>query len=123
VEPATPTGVRRLVRPTLGQLLGALLILGGVLLLFVVSGFWFGETLAWPVSLAAIGFAVLWARSGEDRRGRSPLELVIGGRRSIPRVAIGILLIVGGLAIPLANNYSLGAAGPMLLWPWSNQAG
>ena len=117
-EAADATAVphsRTLVRPTTRQALGGVLILAGVLLLLLVSGFWFGETLAWPVSLAAIGFAILWARGGEERRGRSPLEMVIGGRRSIPRVAIGILLILGGLAVPLANNYSLAAVGPMLL--------
>lgn len=106
---------RRLIRPTMRQVLGAGLILAGVLLLLFVSGFWFGEALAWPVTLAAIGFTVLWARSGEDRRGRSPLEAVIGGRRSILRVAIGILLILGAMAIFLGYNASLDLAGPMLL--------
>ena len=94
---------------------GGLLILSGVLLLLFVSGFWFGEALAWPVSLAAIGFAILWARSGEDRGGRSPLEAVISGRRSIPRVAIGTLLILGAMAIFLGYNARLEVAGPMLL--------
>lgn len=114
-DAAAAPRTRHLVRPTTRQALGGVLILAGVLLLLLVSGFWFGETLAWPVSLAAIGFAVLWARGGEERRGRSSLEMMIGGRRSIPRVAIGILLILGGLAVPLANNYSLEAVGPMLL--------
>ena len=106
---------RRLVRPSMRQVLGGLLILSGVLLLLFVSGFWFGEALAWPVSLAAIGFAILWARSGEDRGGRSPLEAVISGRRSIPRVAIGTLLILGAMAIFLGYNARLEVAGPMLL--------
>jgi signal transduction histidine kinase len=106
---------RRLIRPTMRQVLGAGLILAGVLLLLFVSGFWFGEALAWPVTLAAIGFTVLWARSGEDRGGRSPLEAVIGGRRSIVRVAIGILLILGAMAIFLGYNATLDLAGPMLL--------
>ena len=117
-EAAEATAVprpRHLIRPTMRQALGGLLILAGILLLLLVSGFWFGETLAWPVSLAAIGFAVLWARSGEERRGRSPLELVISGRRSIPRVAIGSLLILGAMAVFLATNTSLRAAGNMLL--------
>ena len=117
-EPADATATprtRHLIRPTMRQALGAALILAGILLLLLVSGFWFGEALAWPVSLAAIGFAVLWARSGEDRRGRSPLELVISGRRSIPRVAIGSLLILGAMVVFLATNTSLAAAGNMLL--------
>lgn len=113
---ATPAArARRLVRPTLPQALGAALILIGVVILLFVSGFWFGEALAWPVTLAAVGFAILWARSGEDRRGRSPIEVVISGRRSIARVAIGSLLILGAGAVFLGNSYSIYTVGPMLL--------
>jgi len=106
---------RVLVRPTTRQALGALLILAGVLLLLLVSGFWFGEELAWPVTLAAIGFAILWARSGEERRGRWPLEAVIGSRVSAPRLAIGTLLILGAMVVFLAANTSLRAVGSTLL--------
>ena len=67
------------------------------------------------MTLAAIGFAILWARSGEERSGRTPLELVIGGRRSIPRVAIGSFLILGAMAVFLATNTSLRAVGSTLL--------
>ena len=113
---ATPAPrARRLVRPTLPQALGAALILVGVAILLYVSGFWFGEALAWPVTLAAVGFAILWARSGEDRRSRSPLDVVISGRRSIARVAIGSLLILGAGAVFLGNSYSIYTVGPMLL--------
>lgn len=106
---------RLLIRPTLAQALGAGLILAGVVLVLYVSGFWFGEALAWPVTLGAIGFAILWARSGEDRGGRSPLDVVISGRRSFTRVAIGSLLIIGAMTVFLANSYSISTAGPMLL--------
>ena len=112
--PAAPR-VRRLVWPTLPQALGGALILVGVVVLLFVSGFWFGEALAWPVTLAAIGFAILWARSGEDQRGRSPIDVVISGRRPIARVAIGSLLIVGAMLVFLGNSYSIYTAGPMLL--------
>ena len=97
LDPATTPRPRTLIRPTRRQFLGAGLILAGILVLLLVSGFWFGETLAWPVSLAAIGFAILWARSGEERHGVSPFEMVVSGRRSIPRVAIGTLLILGAI--------------------------
>ena len=106
---------RRLIRPSVAQALGAALILVGVVILLYVSGFWFGEALAWPVTLGAIGFAILWARSGEDRGGRSPLDVVISGRRSITRVAIGSALIVGAMLVFLGNSYSISSAGPMLL--------
>jgi signal transduction histidine kinase len=114
-ESAAATRPRRAIRPTMPQALGAALILVGVVILLYVSGFWFGEALAWPVTLGAIGFAILWARSGEDRRGRSPLDVVISGRRPIARVAIGSLLIVGAMLVFLGNSYSIYTAGPMLL--------
>jgi len=115
LDPAANPAARRLIRPTISQALGAALILVGVAILLYVSGFWFGEAFAWPVTLAAIGFAVLWARSGEDRRGRSPIDVVISGRRPIARVAIGSLLIVGAMLVFLGNSYSISTAGPMLL--------
>jgi signal transduction histidine kinase len=115
VDTTHPARTGILIRPTIGQALGGALILAGVLLLLSVSGFWFGETLAWPVSLAAIGFAILWARSGEERRGRWPLDAVLTGRVSLPRLVIGILLILGAMAIFLGYNTSLEVAGPMVL--------
>jgi signal transduction histidine kinase len=115
LDAAPAARTRILVRPTLGQALGGALILFGILLLLSVSGFWFGETLAWPVSLAAIGFAILWARSGEERRGRWPLDAVLTGNVSLPRLAIGSLLIVGAMAIVLSYNFRLEVVGPMVL--------
>ena len=115
LEAAAQPRPRHLVLPTLRQALGGLLILAGILLLLAVSGFWFGEGLAWPVSLAAIGFAILWARSGEERGGRWPMEAVIGARASLPRLAIGSLLIIGAMVVFLAANTSLRAVGSTLL--------
>ncbi|HET7082413.1 MAG TPA: PspC domain-containing protein [Candidatus Limnocylindria bacterium] len=115
LDPTANPPARRLIRPTVSQALGAGLILVGVAILLYVSGFWFGEALAWPVTLAAVGFAILWARSGEDRASRSPLDVVISGRRSIARVAIGSLLILGAGAIFLGYNAQLDVVGPMLL--------
>ena len=115
VDAATAPRRGPLVRPTLGQALGGALILGGVFLLVFVSGFWFGDTLAWPVSLAAIGFAILWARSGDERGGRWPLDAVLNRRVSLLRLGIGISLIVGAMAIFLGYNASLDVAGPMVL--------
>ena len=114
VEAAATTRTRRfLVRPTVGQILGAALILAGVLLLLAVSGFWFGEELAWPVSLAAIGFAILWARSGEDRGPRWPLDSVRG--RISGRQLAGSLLILGAMVVFLAGTTSLRAIGSTAL--------
>ena len=116
LDPAETPTARRLIRPTISQALGGGLILVGVAILLLFSGFWFGEALAWPVTLAAVGFAILWARSGEDRgSARSALDVVVSGRRSIARVAIGSLLILGAGAVFLGYNAQLDVIGPMLL--------
>jgi signal transduction histidine kinase len=115
LEGATQPRARILIRPTLGQALGAALILGGVLLLLLVTGFWFGEELAWPVTLAAFGFAILWARSGEERGTRSPLEAVLTGRIFGSRMLFGSLLILAAMVVFLLANTSLRVAGSTLL--------
>ncbi|HYM52166.1 MAG TPA: PspC domain-containing protein [Candidatus Dormibacteraeota bacterium] len=111
---------RRLKRPTFRQILGGILVVAGIGLMLAFTGFWFGEITAWPVILAAIGFAILWARSGEEGTARSlfgsrPLEAVVASRGSLTRFAIGAALILTGMAVFLAANTSLAAAGNMLL--------
>ena len=113
---------RRIRTPTLSQLLGVGMVAIGLLVLLWISGFWFGGELGWPVVLAAIGFAILWARSGDEVRGRwtlsslgTPLGSVVSGEVSLPRLAIGSLLILVGMGVFLATNTSLAAAGNMLL--------
>ncbi|HSC27776.1 MAG TPA: PspC domain-containing protein [Vicinamibacterales bacterium] len=115
LDGAARPGTRILVRPTLGQALGGGLILAGVLFLLLVTGFWFGEELAWPVTLAAFGFAILWARSGEERGGRSPLEAVLTGRVFGSRMLVGSLLILAAMVVFLLANTSLRVAGSTLL--------
>jgi phage shock protein PspC (stress-responsive transcriptional regulator) len=115
LDAAPASRTRILVRPTLGQALGGVLILCGILLLLSVSGFWFGETLAWPVSLAAIGFAILWARSGEEHGGRWPLNAVLTRNVPLARLVIGGLLILVAMAIVLSYNFRLEVVGPMVL--------
>ena len=117
-----PAPRRPLPRPSRQQILGIGLILAGVLTLFLVTGLWFGLELGWPASLAAIGFAVLWARSTDDGRGRwdpasfrSPLQAMIRGRASLSRILFGSALIVGGMAVFLAATTSLSAAANVIL--------
>ncbi|MEO8511292.1 MAG: PspC domain-containing protein [Chloroflexota bacterium] len=114
--------VSRWPRPTLSQAMGAVLIGLGAVVLFWVAGFWFGQELMWPVALAAIGFAILWARTTDQGRSRwdlstigHPLETLTSGEISLPRVLIGTGLIVGGGLVFLAANTSISAAGNMLL--------
>ena len=113
---------RRIRTPTSTQMVGVGLVAGGLVILLWISGLWFGGDLGWPVVLAAIGFAILWARSTDGGRGRwtlsslgTPLESVVSGEVSLPRLAIGSLLILAGMAVFLAANTSLAAAGNMLL--------
>ncbi|MGH2445462.1 MAG: ATP-binding protein [Candidatus Limnocylindria bacterium] len=113
---------RRIRTPTRSQVLGVGLVAAGLLVLLWISGLWFGGEIGWPVVLAAIGFAILWARSTDEGRGRwtlsslgTPLESVVTGEVSLPRVAIGSLLILAGMTVFLATNTSLAAAGNMLL--------
>jgi signal transduction histidine kinase/phage shock protein PspC (stress-responsive transcriptional regulator) len=117
-----PVVRRALPRPARRQLLGIGLILAGMAILFVVTGLWFGWELGWPASLAAIGFAVLWARGGDDGRTRwdpasfrTPLEAIISSRASRPRMLLGTGLILGGLAVFLATTTSLSAAANVVL--------
>ena len=125
LEEATSTErpTRRSIRvPTRSQALGIGLVIVGLLVVLWITGFWFGGELGWPVILAAIGFAILWARSTDDGRARwslsglgSPFESMVKGQVSIPRLAIGSLLILAGMAVFLAANTSLAAAGNVLL--------
>ena len=113
---------RRLRRPAAGQLAGIGLIVIGIIVLLAIGGFWFGDAHGWPWVLAAIGFAVLWARSGDDTRSRwdlarmgGPMHTLVSTPVSLPRLAIGTVLIAAGGAVFLAANTSVSAAGNMLL--------
>jgi signal transduction histidine kinase/phage shock protein PspC (stress-responsive transcriptional regulator) len=115
-----PSG--RLIPPTRTQAVGTALVMLGVVVLLWFGGLVLGGALAWPVALAGVGFAILWARdSDEEGRRRvlsglgSPLEAVMSGRISLTRIAIGSLLILAAMAVFLAANTSLSAVGNMLL--------
>jgi signal transduction histidine kinase/phage shock protein PspC (stress-responsive transcriptional regulator) len=119
---ARPTVARSIPRPTRRQFLGIGLILAGMAILFLVTGLWFGWELGWPASLAAVGFAALWARGGDEGRTRwdpasfrTPLEAIVSSRASMPRVLFGTALILGGLAVFLATTTSLSAAANVVL--------
>lgn len=121
--PAKPALPRQVSKPEVRQVFGIGLLVAGVLLLLWITGLWFGAGLAWPVSLAAIGFAILWARgSAEEGRGRldlasigTPLEALLRTRVSRPRLVAGVSLIVGGMAVFLAATTSLEAAANVVL--------
>jgi signal transduction histidine kinase/phage shock protein PspC (stress-responsive transcriptional regulator) len=123
VDAAVPAAKRHIPRLAARELLGGGLIVAGVLIILWFSGLWFGDGLAWPVTLAAIGFAVLWARgSSEEGRGRldlasigTPLEALLRTRESRPRLVVGALLILGGMVVFLAATTTLAAAANVIL--------
>jgi signal transduction histidine kinase len=105
--------------------LGIAFIVLGSLTLLRQAGVWFGDAFVWPLALAAIGFAISWARSEDEGGSRwtritsripgSPMESVFGGRTSALRLAMGGLLIATGLGVFLAANNSFATAGNVLL--------
>ena len=101
-------------RPGGRQLTGALLVIGGVIAMLWLLGFTFEGNLFWPIVLGAIGFAVIWARTGDERRRwdpaslGSPLASVLSGGRPLARLIGGGVLIVAGMAIVLAATTDLG---------------
>ena len=90
--------------------MGIGLVIVGLLVLLWLAGFWFAGNFAWPFVLAAIGFAVLWAR-GDGRWNLASL----GTPLSLTRFAIGALLILGGMAAFLAASTSVDGLGSVLL--------
>ena len=120
---AAPAAPRQLRRPSTREVLGGALLIGGVFVILWVSGIRFSETVAWPVTIAAIGFAILWARgSAEEGRGRldlasigTPLEALLRNPVSRPRLLAGGALIVGGMVVLLAATTTLEAAANVVL--------
>ncbi|HEX3606747.1 MAG TPA: PspC domain-containing protein [Candidatus Dormibacteraeota bacterium] len=107
------------------RLLGLALIIGGGLLILREVGVWFGDTLVGPLSLALVGSALIWVRSGDDERARwsrmgrrlpaETVEAVLGGPTQPGRVGLGALLIVGGMGIFLVAHRTFTLTGTALL--------
>ena len=104
---------RRIRLPSAGRAIGIGLVIVGVLALLWIAGLWFEGNFVWPVVLAAIGFAVLWAR-GDGSRGRWSLE-TLGTPLSATRFAIGAFLILAAMGVFLAARTSLEGIGNVLL--------
>ncbi len=102
--------MRRIALPTPRRAIGIGFVIAGLLALLWLGGLWFEGHLAWPVVLAAIGFAVLWAR-GDGRWTLASL----GTPLSFTRFAIGALLILAGMAVFLAGRTSIESVGNVLV--------
>jgi signal transduction histidine kinase len=95
------------------------LIVLGLLLLLRQAGLWFGDALVWPVALAALGSAIVWARSDDADRDRwsqaaarlprGPLQAASDPPASPVRVVIGTVLVAAGVGGFLAANEGLRA--------------
>jgi signal transduction histidine kinase len=103
--------------------LGAIVL--GLLLICRDLGLWFGDALVWPVTLGAIGSAVLWSRSGAEERDRfarlaarvpaGSLTALATSRGSLLRVSAGVVLVAGGMTAFVAANASLEAFGTLVV--------
>jgi signal transduction histidine kinase len=121
-SPARPTAPRQ---PTRRRTVAFALIVAGTMLLLREVGLWFGDRVVWPVALAAIGTAVIWARGDEEDRAPwfqlgtvargNPGEALFGNRGALPRVVVGGLLVTAGMGFVLATSDALAAAGSALL--------
>jgi signal transduction histidine kinase len=121
-RPGRPTVWRQ---PTRRRTFAFALIVAGTMLLLRELGLWFGDRVVWPVALAAIGSAVIWARGDDEERApwsqlsaavrRSPVEMLFAGRASLPRVVVGALLVSAGMGYVLATSDVLAAVGSAML--------
>lgn len=77
----------------------------GLLLLLRSVGLWLGDSLVWPVTFMAFGFALTWSRIDEERRARwtkrtfSDEDL----RGTLIRLAIGGMVMTIGIGLSLRS--------------------
>ncbi len=98
------------------QVLGAMLVLRS-------GGVWLGDPLVWPLALAAVGSAVLWARSDSTGRSRwetlavsdRPVQALLSADASGPRRFLGAALALVGIFALLAANVALTDLGGALV--------
>jgi signal transduction histidine kinase/phage shock protein PspC (stress-responsive transcriptional regulator) len=96
----------------------------GTLLVLRAARVWFGDEWVWPISLGALGSAIIWTRSDAQNRARwtraaarlpgSPLAIFVGDVSPL-RIVAGGLLIAAGMATFLAANDALAAARTLVL--------
>ena len=97
----------------------------GLLLLLRSAGWWLGDAVVWPTTLAALGSAVIYARSDERERARwaalaerlpaTWTDGVFTARVSPLRLGVGAVLVAVGLGIFLVANATLAAAWSVLV--------
>ncbi|MDQ6874721.1 MAG: PspC domain-containing protein [Actinomycetota bacterium] len=96
-----------------GQLAAFAAIAAGLLLFLPRLGLGGNSLLAWPVAVAIVGGALIWRQADESQR--VGWERLVGGqganrRDAVLRIAVGVVLVVGGLISALAATGNLVAA-------------
>jgi signal transduction histidine kinase len=107
--------------PSVQQAAALGLIVLGVLLLLRRAGLWFGDAIVWPIALAGLGSAIVWARGDDDDRDRwwrATTRMPTGGGPggtvvSPVRLIVGTVLVAAGIAGFLAANEGLRALGDL----------
>lgn len=89
----------------------------GVLILLRSMGLWFGDSLVWPVSLIAFGFALTWSRIDEARRTRWARRTFSAEdlRGTLARLAVGGLLMTIGVGLYLRSIDAVALVGGVVL--------
>lgn len=100
---ATLTGPAERLEPTAERAVAVGMITIGALVLFGQLGLLLPDHLVWAAALAAVGFALVWARTDEEHRTRGLFLRAAGG---------GLLLVVG-LAMMFASGGVLSQIGQL----------
>jgi signal transduction histidine kinase/phage shock protein PspC (stress-responsive transcriptional regulator) len=112
--PGAPAAAPRKLE--LVELAAAGLLVVGLVFAFRAVSVWPGDALVWPAILAGAGLVLLWRRSPPERR-----ESVAGSlrrlreRESVVRIALGVALLVAGVATFVALSDAAEAVGKGLV--------
>ena len=94
----------------LGEVGAVAAIALGLLLLVRATGVWFSDAVVWPLLLAGVGLAVIWRQAATDARRPGLVATEVPARRSaLARMAVGIALVVSGVAAFLAASDAFSA--------------
>ena len=90
----------------------------GAMLVLRAFGLWLGDAVVWPLTMAAVGSAVLWARSSQAERARllsaagdRSLQTLLSSDASLPRRVLGAVLVLAGIGALLVANVDIGDIG------------
>lgn len=109
------------LEPTAERAVAVGLITLGTLLVFGEIGLLLPAHLVWSAALAAVGFALVWARTDEVHRTRG-LLLRVGGGGLLLVVGLGLLFASGGVLSTIGELglavLATGVGVSLLLGPW-----